>query len=175
MPIDTDEERVSAQTTAILDLANESEDIEVTILHVFADRDRAAETSPTRMPHGRTVQERLVDAGVAVETISRSGEPAAEILATAREIGTNLIVLGGRKRSSLGTLVFGSVSQDVVLNASQPVTITGSAADLERPSHRCANCGEAYYTRPDAEISTCRNCGGVNVERIHDESMEAHL
>jgi rubredoxin len=95
-------------------------------------------------------------------------------LDTAREIGANQIVLGGRKRSTLGALVFGSVSQDVTLNATQPVTITGGVEDLERPSHRCANCGETYYTNPEIDIPKCQNCGGVNVEQIPDESTETH-
>lgn len=172
MPIDTSEERVTAQTTAILELADIAEEVEVTIVHVFSDRDQAESTSPTQLSVGQEAYDRLTAGGIAVESVSRSGEPAEVILNTAREIGANQIVLGGRKRSTLGSLVFGSVSQDVTLNATQPVTITGSVEDLERPSHRCAHCGETYYATVETDIRECRNCGGVNVERITDEGPE---
>lgn len=33
------------------------------------------------------------------------------------------------------------------------------------PSHVCASCGEEYFTNADANIATCRNCGGIKVER----------
>lgn len=170
LPIDTDQDRVNAQATAVVELAGVTTDLEATLLHVFDDREEADTTAPTQLTTGRNARDRLEEAGVRVEESSRTGTPAEVILETAREIGADQIVLGGRKRSSLGALVFGSVSQDVVLAATQPVTITGSAEDLERPSHRCTNCGETYYTTPDTEISTCRNCGGVNVEELGDES-----
>lgn len=131
MPIDTSEDRVIAQTTAILELANVAEDVEVTILHVFDDQEQAEATSPKQLTTGKEAHDRLTADGVAVELLSRVGEPAEVILNTAREIDANQIVLGGRKRSVLGALVFGSVSMDVTLNATQPVTITGEVEDLE--------------------------------------------
>ncbi|MFB6151135.1 MAG: hypothetical protein ABEJ40_04950 [Haloarculaceae archaeon] len=36
----------------------------------------------------------------------------------------------------------------------------------ETPSHRCETCGEEYFTTPGTEITTCRSCGGVRVERV---------
>lgn len=33
-------------------------------------------------------------------------------------------------------------------------------------SHRCQSCGEKYYA-PDSDISTCRSCGGIRVERLN--------
>ncbi len=172
MPIDTDEDRVAAQTETVLDLVNAIDSAEVTLLHVFADEDRAENTTPTQLAPGRNARDRLADAGATIEQESRIGNPAEEILELAHEIGANQIVLGGRKRSPLGALVFGSVSQDVLRKARRPVTVTGSAAALERPSHRCVNCGEAYYSDPSTEISTCRRCGGVHVETVTDEPAE---
>jgi len=42
----------------------------------------------------------------------------------------------------------------------------GSPGPDEEPSHVCQSCGEAYYTDPEMEIGTCRECGGVKVEPV---------
>lgn len=173
MPIDTDASRVDAQTRAILELLNVASDVEVTLLHVFEERAQAEETSPSQLTTGREARDRLTEAGATIQQKSRTGNPAEEILQTAREMGSHQIVLGGRKRSPLGAVVFGSVSQDIIREAPLPVTVTGSAEGLELPSHRCTNCGEVYYTRASSEIETCRRCGGVNVEAITDETVES--
>lgn len=44
-------------------------------------------------------------------------DPASRILAVADEVGADLIVIGLRRRSPVGKLVLGSVSQDVILRA----------------------------------------------------------
>lgn len=36
----------------------------------------------------------------------------------------------------------------------------------EEPSHVCQSCGEEYYSRWDGDVDTCRECGGVKVERV---------
>lgn len=56
-----------------------------------------------------------------VETRSRIGVPADEILAAAEEIDPRFIVVGGRKRSVVKQAIFGSVSQEIVRDAEQPV------------------------------------------------------
>jgi len=43
-----------------------------------------------------------------------------------------------------------------------------SAADSDPdadPSHVCRTCGAEYFTDPDADIRSCRDCGGTKVER----------
>jgi len=67
------------------------------------------------------------EAGVSVTTRSEGGDPAEIIVQVAREIDADLIVMGGRKRSSLGSLLFGSVSQAVILDTIRPVMMTGGA------------------------------------------------
>lgn len=57
----------------------------------------------------------------AYETRGRIGEPADEIVAEAESIGPRFIVVGGRGRSPVGKAIFGSTTQQVLLNASQPV------------------------------------------------------
>jgi len=165
MPIDTDEDRTMGQARAVSSLPAAAEEITVTLLHVFDDDDVAESTSPTQTTAGRAAQEWFLDHGMAVETMSVSGDPSAAIIDAADQVGADQIVLGGRKRSPLGSLIFGSVSQAVVLDADVPVTITGSA-EGSRPTHRCPSCGEEYHAEPGTQISTCRSCGGSKVEAV---------
>jgi nucleotide-binding universal stress UspA family protein len=163
MPIDHDEERALAQADAISRLPAAADDIEVTLAHVFDDEDTADSTSVTQLTAGKRAQERLAEDRISVETRSLHGDPAGQILAEAKTRDADAIILGGRKRSPLGSLLFGSVTQAIILDASRPVMVTGSNVK-EDPTHRCESCGEVYYATPGTTIDTCRNCGGVKVE-----------
>jgi nucleotide-binding universal stress UspA family protein len=139
MPVDSSEPRGTAQAEAVVAMPAAAEAIEVTLLYVFdedvsmseASLERAEggkrdeDTSPEQIVGGRAAARVLEDAGIAVEQLSRHGDPAAEILAAAAQIDAGSVVLGGRKRSPGESLVFGSVSQAVLLEADRPVTITG--------------------------------------------------
>lgn len=61
--------------------------------------------------------------GAEVEThlLMRGNEPARDILLFCQEIGAKLLVIGVRKRSPAGKLLFGSVAQQVILEAEIPV------------------------------------------------------
>lgn len=166
LPIDTDQDRAMGQARAVSDLPAAADEITVTLLHVFDDDDVAESTSPTQITAGRNVEEWFHDHGIAIETMSTSGDPSAAIIDAASQIGADQIVLGGRKRSPLGSLLFGSVSQAVMLDADVPVTITGSTDVGEQPTHRCPSCGEEYHAEPGTQISTCRSCGGSKVETV---------
>ncbi len=63
------------------------------------------------------------DYGVEVEThlLVRGLEPADDIIAFSEENNAELIVMGVRKRSPVGKLLFGSVAQRVILNTDIPV------------------------------------------------------
>jgi nucleotide-binding universal stress UspA family protein len=60
-----------------------------------------------------------------------SSDAAATLLEIAREIDADLLVLGIRRRSPVGKLVLGSVSQDVILGAECPVLAIKAPADGE--------------------------------------------
>lgn len=51
----------------------------------------------------------------------RGNEPAQDIVDFADEIDAKLIVIGVRKRSPTGKLLFGSVARDIILHANKPV------------------------------------------------------
>ena len=165
MPIDSNEDRTLAQANAIRRLPAAAGNVEATLVHVFDDEDTADATSVTQLASGKRAQERLLDNEVSVETKSLHGDPAKQILATAEAIDADSIVLGGRKRSPLGSLLFGSVTQAIILDAARPVTVTGSDVK-EDPSHRCQSCGEVYYVSPESSIAACQSCGGSKVEAL---------
>jgi nucleotide-binding universal stress UspA family protein len=69
------------------------------------------------------LSERIESKGVAC-TIRReraTHAPADEILATAEEVTAEMIILGLRRRSPTGKLLFGSTAQQVLLGADCPV------------------------------------------------------
>lgn len=61
--------------------------------------------------------------GADVEThlLMRGNDPARDILLFCEEIGARLLVIGVRKRSPAGKLLFGSTAQQVILEAEIPV------------------------------------------------------
>ena len=166
MPVDESEERAVAQSETVLDLPAEADQVLVYLLHVSDTALQSNDVSIDDTPGGEIAYERLTDAGVAVETLLRGGDPAETIIESAEQVSADMILLGGRKRSPLGSLLFGSVSQAVTLDAKQPVTITGNAEQIDPPSHRCHNCGRKYYLEPAREIASCNKCGGAKVEAL---------
>ena len=56
-----------------------------------------------------------------------STDPADAILDAADELSATLIVLGSRKRSSMGTFVMGTTTQRVLLDALAPVLVVKDA------------------------------------------------
>jgi nucleotide-binding universal stress UspA family protein len=65
----------------------------------------------------------LEDSGLTgIKTVIRKGHPAEEILATAKEEGVDLIIIGSRGRRT-SHLFMGSVSREVANSAEVPVMI----------------------------------------------------
>lgn len=65
----------------------------------------------------------LEDGGLTgIKTVIRKGHPAEEILATAKEEGADMIIIGSRSRRAT-YLFMGSVSREVVNNSEIPVLI----------------------------------------------------
>ena len=64
--------------------------------------------------------------GVEIRGELRSGSPAEEICKLANEVGADLIVIGTHGRGLLGRALLGSVAQNVIRHATQPVlTVRG--------------------------------------------------
>ena len=68
-------------------------------------------------PYTSAAAERLRAAGFDATTEVRAGDPVDQIIASARQRGAGLIVVGTRGQTRLRRLILGSVAQKVLLNA----------------------------------------------------------
>ncbi|WP_436922979.1 universal stress protein [Halosimplex amylolyticum] len=68
------------------------------------------------------VADRLDEEGVDVSVRGAVGAESDAILDVTDEVGADLVVIGGRKRSPSGKALFGSTAQTVLLEADCPVT-----------------------------------------------------
>jgi nucleotide-binding universal stress UspA family protein len=135
LPVDADEDRALRQATFVRDLPAGADELSVHVLFVFTEgmhsRDVPEELkrfdSANRVQSVRRTVDTLDDAGIHWEIVEDSGEVAADILDVAEDLDADLIVLGGRKRSPAGKILFGSVTQEVLLNSDRPVTVTGAS------------------------------------------------
>lgn len=64
---------------------------------------------------------RAAGVGYDVRQLVRGREPAEEIVAAAGEVGASVIVIGLRRRTPTGKLLFGSQAQRILLDAECPV------------------------------------------------------
>ena len=127
LALDDDLSQVEAQIAAIEDVVETADGAEAFLLHVFDDNPEGA--SVHQVEAVREAEERLETAGVTVELLESSGDPADEILKYATEHDVDQICVGGRKRSPAGKALFGSVTQDVILGTTRPVLVCGSTTE----------------------------------------------
>jgi nucleotide-binding universal stress UspA family protein len=124
--IDEDEARGQALAETVLDLFDE--EIHVHLLHDFVENTEGASVIQVGAVHrARDVFE---EAGVEVSYHEGSGDPADSLIDMADEIDADAICLAGRKRSPTGKLLFGSVTQKVILNTERPVLVCSADEDL---------------------------------------------
>ena len=122
--IDDSEERAKIQAETVVDLFD-TEDLRVHLLHDFVENPEGASVIQVGAVHRAT--EILEDHGVDIEYHEGSGDPADSIIATAEELDVDAIVVAGRKRSPTGKLLFGSVSQEIILSTERPVLVCSKA------------------------------------------------
>lgn len=65
---------------------------------------------------------RLADRGVDAVVRGAIGEQGQAILRASEDVGADAVVVGGRRRSPSGKVLFGSTAQRVLLDAEPPVT-----------------------------------------------------
>lgn len=89
--------------------------------------DPAAEREALREQLGRLHPD---DPLIAVDHRLLEGDPAAEIVTLAREVGCDLIVMGTHGRTGIGRLLMGSVAESILRKAPCPVlTVKGSVPE----------------------------------------------
>jgi nucleotide-binding universal stress UspA family protein len=105
----------------------------VTVATVALDAERHARTADCE-----AVVARLRSDGVTADADVRTGDPAHEIVACARELAASVIVIGSRGQTGMRRLVLGSVARGVLLQAPCSVLIVhdGAGFDRERVAYR---------------------------------------
>jgi len=69
-------------------------------------------------------------AGVAVTKLVREGDPDREIVAAAKEIGADLIVMGSHSQRNIWDVFMGNTAENIARHASCPVLIVSPEAGL---------------------------------------------
>lgn len=131
--VDADERRGKRISEAIIDLPGAPDDVEVTILNVFEEFDFSDGDANVRsediyddaaFPESVLKVESLLEGANIPTTLRREhGDPAERIIDVAGEIDADCIAMTGRQRSPTGKVLFGSVTQSVLLNSERPVLV----------------------------------------------------
>jgi nucleotide-binding universal stress UspA family protein len=82
--------------------------------------------------------------GLTVHELVREGDPDKEILAAAKEIDADVIVMGSHSRRNLWDVVLGNIAQRVVENASCPVVLVS-----HQPPHPGPEAPKHYLLATD--------------------------
>jgi nucleotide-binding universal stress UspA family protein len=119
--IDDSEERATAQARELLGMPMDPADVRVTVVHAFQENPAGA--SVAQVGSVRRFVDLLEAEGFEVELQEAGSDPAPAITAVADEVDADLIVLAGRKRTPTGKVLFGSVTQAVILDTSRAVLV----------------------------------------------------
>lgn len=71
----------------------------------------------------RRVTEKLKEAGIFAQALTRQGRIADEVLALADELAVDLIVVGGAPHSMLKSVLTGHITDEIVRKAKRPVLV----------------------------------------------------
>lgn len=124
--LDRSEERAAVQAETIRDLFD-SEETTAHLFHDFTDNPEGASiTQVGAVTHAANI---LEDDGFEVQYHETSGDPADTIIETADGLEVDVICIAGRRRSPAGKVLFGSVSQEVILGTTRPVLVCNPGED----------------------------------------------
>lgn len=115
------ERRTNQQVESITELPLKTAETRVVLYHVFRADDESADARDLKSV--AAAMDRLEDTGFDVDVAQSSGDAVPNILDKADELDADLISLAGRNRSPTGKALFGSVTQNVVLNSGRTVLL----------------------------------------------------
>lgn len=119
--VDTDVDRAVAQARQVATIPCAADQVKAILLHDFGENPEGGTVG--QVGAVRRAREILEEADVEVELEGSSGEPSEAIVRVADRHDADRIVLAGRKRSPTGKVLFGSVTQAVILNTERPVLV----------------------------------------------------
>jgi nucleotide-binding universal stress UspA family protein len=116
--IDAETNRARLQAEAIAELPGYDE-IHAILVHVFEGEGGDIE-SVDAVNEARSIFE---EAGIEVTLEGVTGDPPIALLDAAARHDANCLCVAGRKRSPTGKVIFGSVTQDVIMGADRPTFV----------------------------------------------------
>jgi nucleotide-binding universal stress UspA family protein len=119
--IDADEGRAESQAETIASMPLDADDVEAVLVHSFGENREGGTVGQVKAV--RVAQSRLEAAGFEVTPEGYGGDPAQAILNVADDHDADQIVVAGRKRTPAGKVLFGSVTQSVILGTERPVLV----------------------------------------------------
>jgi nucleotide-binding universal stress UspA family protein len=133
VPVDSEAESGKRSVRAIESMPGASE-FAVTLLHVFEEFEAFDDSSGTISSEQfydpsdvtasvREAEASLEELGIDCEVRMEHGDPGETIIEVVDDLDADQIVMSGRKRTPVGKVLIGSVTQAVVLNAGIPVTV----------------------------------------------------
>lgn len=135
LPVDDDERRAGRQVEFVTSLPGSADEVAVTILHAWGgviDEDADATMGSQTIEHVKSVREsarQLEEVGIDHEVIDGAGDPGDLILDVIPEVDPDQIVMGRGNRTPVGKAIFGSTTQQVLLNTDVPVVVVGPASE----------------------------------------------
>lgn len=120
--IDTDTDRARRIAEEIAELP--IDDIEVILAHSFKDNPEGA--SIGQIGAARKARDLLESHGIDVVFEERSGDAADGVIAVADDYDADLLCVAGRKQTPVGKAVFGSVTQEILLETDRAVLVCGN-------------------------------------------------
>lgn len=127
VPVDTDESRALEQARYVARFHDAPETVEATVLYVYppSELTREEEGAFDDIDAAVAAAEYLETREIPVTRSVDDGGVAEQIVRTADGMAADEIVVGGRRRSGVQKVLLGSTTQDVMLSAERPVTVTG--------------------------------------------------
>lgn len=126
LPVTNNVERARDQAAFVTNLPTSADEVSVVVCYTLGDEEADAPSDQQRIEQVETVKlvrDHMQEHGIDVELVEARDPPAEGILEVATRFDVDHIAMGSRKRTPAGKAVFGSVAQQVLLEADVPVTV----------------------------------------------------